>query len=123
MSSERDPIFGCELVTTRLDPEGYAYYGRSRAHLVAWIAVHGPIADGLELDHLCRRRNCRALHHLELVTRAENEKRKSWRYRVRRKLCPRGHELERHRVVTPEHGIVCRQCNRDADNQPQGATR
>lgn len=121
MSSVRDPIFGCDLVTTKLDADGYAYHGRSRAHLVAWIAAHGPIAPGLELDHLCRRRHCRALHHLEPVTRQENERRKSWRYRVRRKLCPRGHDLERNRVVTPEQGIVCRQCNRD--NQPQGATR
>lgn len=121
MSTERDPIFGCELWTGRLDREGYGYHGTSRAHIVLWIREHGAIAPGLELDHLCRRRNCVALHHLELVTRAENERRKSWRYRIRRATCPRGHDLERHRVVTPEQGIVCRQCNRD--NQPEGATQ
>lgn len=114
MSTERDPVFGCELSTGRRDRDGYAYHGRSRAHIVAWIAAHGQLADGLELDHLCRRRHCQALHHLETVTRSENERRKSWRFRARRERCPRGHELARTRIVTPEGGIVCRSCNREA---------
>lgn len=120
MSAEHDPIFGCERVTSRLDADGYAYHGKSRAHIVAYERENGPVPDDRELDHLCRRRNCIALHHLELVTRAENERRKSWRYRVRRTRCPRGHDLERNRVVTPESGIVCRQCNRDY--QPRSET-
>lgn len=115
MSTERDPVFGCELVTSRLDKDGYGFHGKSRAHIVAWERGRGPIADGLELDHLCRRRACVALHHLELVTRSENELRKSWRYRARRVLCPRGHALADHGVVTPTGGRVCRQCNRDAE--------
>jgi hypothetical protein len=114
VSAERDPIFGCELATGRLDRDGYAFHGRTRAHIAAWTDKHGPIAPGLELDHLCRRRHCRALHHLEPITRSENELRKSWAYRARRKLCPRGHELLLTRVVTPEGGIVCRTCNREA---------
>lgn len=113
MSSVPDPIFGCLLAQGRADAEGYAFHGRARAHIHAWISAHGPVPDGLELDHLCRRRNCIATHHLEPVTRAENELRKSWRYRARRKLCPRGHELESNRVTTPEGGIVCRSCNRE----------
>jgi hypothetical protein len=116
VSSERDPIFGCELVTSRLDKDGYAYHGKSRAHLVAWERVHGQVAAGMELDHLCRRRNCKALHHLERVARSEQELRKSWRYRARRTHCPRGHELATNRIVTPEGGCVCRQCNRDAES-------
>lgn len=114
MATERDPIFGCELSTARLDRDGYAFHGRTRAHLAAWEREHGQIADGMEVDHLCRRRNCVALHHLELVTRSENEKRKNWRYRARRQRCPVGHELSMHGVVTPEGGRVCRQCNREA---------
>ena len=122
MSTARDPIFGCELATGRLDPDGYAYHGRSRAHIVAWLAAHGEIGVDehgrkLELDHLCRRRNCVALHHLEPVTRAENERRKSWRYRARRTTCPRGHELSSTAIITPEGGRVCRTCNRDAKGE------
>lgn len=114
MSSERDPIFGCDLVTSRLDREGYAFHGSSRAHIVAWTNERGPVPEGFEIDHLCRRRNCRALHHLELVTRGENEKRKSWKHRAKRTRCPRGHDLVANRAVTPEGGITCRTCNREA---------
>lgn len=114
MSTERDLVFGCLLATGRLDREGYAFHGRTRAHIAAWTAARGAVPDGLELDHLCRRRNCTALHHLEPVTRSENEMRKSAGYRMRRARCPRGHDLQRQRVLTPEGGIVCRRCNAEA---------
>lgn len=113
MSTERDPIYGCELATGRVDRDGYAWHGKSRAHIVAWVAKHGPVPDGLELDHLCRRRHCSALHHLEPVTRSENERRKSFAYRAKRKACALGHELAIHGVMTPEGGRVCRACSRE----------
>lgn len=113
VSTERDPIFGCELATGRRDREGYAFHGATRAHIAAWTAARGPVPPGLELDHLCRRRNCCALHHLELVTRSENELRKNPRYRIRRQRCPAGHDLNRNRIITPEQGIVCRRCNEE----------
>jgi hypothetical protein len=119
VSAEFDPIFGCELVTSRLDRDGYAFHGKTRAHIVAWVAKHGAVPAGLELDHLCRRRNCRAVHHLEAVTRGENEMRKLARYRMRRLTCPNKHDLKLNGIVTPEGGRVCRQCNREAQ---QGAT-
>lgn len=112
--STLDPIFGCVIASGRLDKDGYAFHGKTRAHIAAWLAEKGPIAEGMELDHMCRRRNCKALHHLELVTRSENEKRKNWRYRVKRTKCPQGHDLKLNGAVTPEGGIVCRQCNREA---------
>lgn len=117
MSTDRDTVFGCLLATGRRDKDGYAFMGSTRAHIAAWEAERGRIEPGMELDHLCRRRHCKALHHLDLVTRAENEKRKSWRYRARRTHCPAGHELARTGIVTPEGGRVCRQCNRDAERQ------
>ena len=122
MSTVIDPLFGCELVTSRLDRDGYAFHGKTRAHIAAWVAVNGVVGvdkDGepLVLDHLCRRRNCKAVHHLEPVTQSENEKRKSWKYRARRTHCPRGHELrgkDFNQVITPEGGVVCRSCKREA---------
>lgn len=114
MSYEVDPVFGCHLSTGRLDRDGYAFHGSSRAHIVAWVAVNGAVPDGLVLDHLCRNRACCAPHHLEAVTQSENERRKMWAYRARRKVCPKGHDLRALRVVTKGGGIVCRQCNRDA---------
>jgi hypothetical protein len=113
-----DP-FGCDLVTSRLDKDGYAYHGRSRAHIVAYERAHGRVPEGMVIDHLCMRRNCRAVHHLEAVTQAENLLRKSWRYRTKRKTCARGHDLTLNAVVVPPRmGIVCRQCNRDAKGAP-----
>lgn len=108
-----DPVFGCRIWTGRLDRDGYGFHGKSRAHIVAWTAEHGPIAEGLEVEHICRRRACVALCHLELVTRSENELRKSWRYRARRKTCKLGHDLSVNAVVTPEGGRVCRACARE----------
>jgi hypothetical protein len=116
--SQHDPIFGCTLSTGRLDRDGYAYHGKTRAHIHAWVAANGPVPDGMVLDHLCRRRACSAVHHLEPVTQSENELRKSWRYRAKRKACPKGHDLTVHRIVVqPEGGVVCRVCNREAQGE------
>jgi HNH endonuclease len=120
MSVVLDPVFGCELAQGRSDKEGYCFWGKTRAHIAAWERVHGQITQAdeqgnrLELDHMCRRRNCCALHHLELVTRSENEKRKSWKYRAKRTTCPKGHDMNLNAATTPEGGRVCRQCNREA---------
>jgi hypothetical protein len=111
--SERDPVFGCELATGRKDKDGYAYAGKSRAHVVAWVRANGPVPAGHEVDHACRRRNCVALHHLEAVTARENQLRRSWSYRAAMKRCAKGHSLE-HALVTPEMGRLCRTCHQNA---------
>lgn len=46
-----------------------------RVHRVVWELTHGPIPDGMTVDHLCRIRSCCNVEHLELVTQAENVKR------------------------------------------------
>ena len=110
-------VFGCDLVIGRLDKDGYGLVGRQRTHIKAWVEANGPVPEGNVLDHLCRRRSCRALYHLEPVTQSENEKRKSFAYRVKRKTCANGHNLQTNRVITPEGGVVCRTCNREAKEQ------
>jgi hypothetical protein len=114
-------VFGCILASGRLDKDGYAFHGRTRAHIHAWTEANGPVPEGMVLDHLCGNRGCKAVHHLEAVTQSENLFRRSFKYRSRIKTCPRGHDLKLHAVVTPYGGggRVCRQCNREA----QGANR
>ena len=107
----RDPVYGCELWQGKLDKDGYGRDGRRQAHVVAYERAYGPLEEGKFLDHLCRRRHCAALAHLEPVDRRENERRKRWRYRVRRKVCSEGHDLARCGRVTPEGGKVCRICS------------
>lgn len=116
MTIEHDPIFGCRLATSRLDRDGYAYSGNGpRAHVIAYVEAYGPVPDGLVIDHLCRRRNCTAPHHLEAVSPSENERRKKHAYRMKRKRCKAGHDMAINRVLVGETGgCVCRECNRAA---------
>lgn len=111
MKVERDNIFGC-LRMTEVDREGYGRIKGRLAHVVEWEKVNGPIPEGKELDHACRRRNCVRLAHLELVTRSENERRKAWASRARKQTCKAGHDLRVTAMVTPEGGRVCRTCSK-----------
>lgn len=55
--------------------------GRTRvAHRAAFEVLVGAIAEGLDLDHLCRNKPCCNPAHLEPVTRAENNRR-MWPFR------------------------------------------
>lgn len=54
---------------------GYAALGGGSAHRRNYMAVYGPVPAGLELDHLCRQRDCVRPSHLEAVTHAENVRR------------------------------------------------
>jgi hypothetical protein len=111
--SARDPLFGCLIASGRQTRDGYVHHGKTLAHLHAWREVHGEIPEGMEVDHRCRRKACVAMHHLELVTHGENQKRKFMRHRMKWK-CPDGHEWPLNRAVTDQGGVTCRQCNREA---------
>ena len=52
------------------------YQGKTRnVHKALWEAKHGPVPDGLELDHLCRNHMCANTDHLEAVPHHENVRR------------------------------------------------
>jgi hypothetical protein len=104
-------VYGCWLWTGRRDREGYGRTGAALAYHAVYAAEVGAVPPEHELDHCCRRRNCVAPHHLEPVKRRENERRKQWSYRIRRRRCARGHDLYERGRRTPEGGIVCRTCS------------
>lgn len=65
----------CWIWQRHISSGGYAKMGRRFAYAVYYERAHGPIPDGLELDHLCRVRSCVNPDHLEPVTHAENMRR------------------------------------------------
>lgn len=125
---------GCWLWTGALSLAGYGHAGSPRvngdqyAHRAAYIAVKGPIPEGLGLDHLCRVRHCVNPEHLEAVTQRENIMRSPIQVsaiNARKTHCKRGHELPPigssrvrtcatcRRVRTPEQIAAKRAYDRD----------
>ena len=103
---------GCVLWTGPLSVDGYGITqqkdDRGRmAHRVVWELAQGPIAMGLQIDHLCRVRSCVNTAHLEPVTVAVN---------LRRAMgmpddgatCGRGHQDW---YATPSGVRQCRPCH------------
>lgn len=107
----------CWLWTGYVNNKGYGLisrgspattYERKLVHRVAYELEVGPIPEGLEIDHLCRVRNCVRPDHLEPVTRHENV------LRARRDECPQGHSLlDSSNVYLWRGSRLCRTC-RDA---------
>lgn len=85
---------GCWIWRGGHDGDGYGSFNNGHgalAHRWLWEYLNGSIAAGMELDHLCRRRDCVRPDHLEPVTHAENMARGSVRNRTH---CKRGHPQE-----------------------------
>lgn len=109
-----DESTGCLISTYSTGSHGYAQVGWvedgertiTLAHRVAWIGDHGPIPDGMTVDHTCKRRKCVNVAHLRLLTNYENARRTSGRdWPIGQ--CINGHPTEGEPRRCPE-------CNRDA---------
>ncbi len=90
------------------------------AHRYVYQEMRGQIADGLELDHLCRNKRCVNPAHLEPVTHQENMRR-HFQTRVMPNKCKNGHELDGTRT---RHGggRYCKTCVKHS-KQRQRATK
>lgn len=117
---------GCWLWTGYVNLAGYGRFDGRLAHRFAYEDMIGPVPDGLDIDHLCRVRNCVNPAHLEPVTRAENLRRGIKPRRDRDPLiarrnrekthCPRGHEYtpeNTYRLPSRPSARYCRACHRE----------
>ena len=63
----------CHIWTGHINKAtGYGFLRRSPLHRLIYERACGPLAKGMEPDHLCRVRACMRLDHLEAVTHREN---------------------------------------------------
>lgn len=95
------------------------------AHRLVWEDAHGPIPDGLTIDHRCRARACVNVDHLELVTIAENNRRK----KIAGGLSIGGQCIDGHDITEltayrhPRGHIECRICRRAKRAEARAAQR
>lgn len=89
---------------------------RVMAHRLAYELAHGPIPDGLELDHLCRVRRCVRPSHLEPVTPRINTVRREHFTLDKGATCRSGRHLvaEVGVYVSPKGARACNACRREA---------
>lgn len=101
-----DPETGCMVWRQYVEPSGYARYAHRgslvRVHRIAYVDAHGPIPEGMTIDHLCRNRACVRPDHLEAVPNRVNVLRGvgETAQNFRKTHCKRGHEF------TPENTYV-----------------
>ena len=109
---------GCWLWTGQRDRKGYGRYSGRSVHRLVYELLVGSIPDGLQIDHLCRVRNCVNPTHLEPVTLRENlaRSRNPSAISILFDTCIRGHEF------TPENTYfrpsrprvrICKRCQRE----------
>lgn len=106
-----EPNTGCWLWI------GHVNWGGYGPHRAIYIRTVGEIADGMDLDHLCRLRCCVNPYHLEPVSRSENLRRGENGRLLRERSakithCPQGHEYTPENTYKRPQGRDCLTCRR-----------
>lgn len=90
------------------------------SHRLVYEALIGPIAPGMEIDHLCRNHACSNPAHLEVVTPRQNSLRGTGpsAENAQKTHCPNGHEYAGPNLyVTSKGHRQCRACHRATENR------
>ena len=122
---------GCFVYSGGRNKDGYCQLDNGAlVHRYMYGRIVGQIADGLELDHLCRVRSCWRIDHLEPVTHAENVRRANRlratvglvaqpdNFRLVAGYCRQGHPFDGKNVYVNSMGSrVCRECRRERESK------
>ena len=119
---------GCWEWTAGQSKAGYGLFwldgGMRSAHRVAYELEHGPIPDGLQIDHLCRNRLCVRASHMEAVTQRENVRRgEGGRHHAVKTHCPQGHAYDAENTYVKNGRRNCRTCQRDSARRHRERSR
>lgn len=111
---------GCWEWTGYRNRGGYGVFngrgGRRFAHRAVYEQLVGPIAEGTELDHLCRNPGCVNPAHLEAVAHRVNLHRGETvnARNAAATHCPLGHPFSGSNLYRWRHERHCQQCRRAA---------
>lgn len=102
----------CWIWTKRVAESGYGNFRdgdtAERAHRVSFRWFVGPIAEGFEVHHLCRRRACVNPYHLQALTDEEHQL-----LHANARLCAQGHLIcERNSYLKSDGRLRCGICHR-----------
>lgn len=118
----------CLIWTGAVNSKGYPCFlwngASTLAHRLAYEDAHGPIRKGYTIDHRCRVRNCVNVDHLEVVTVAENNRRKKSVHGLRiGGVCIFDHPITEETAYRHPRGhIECQTCRREARKPKAGVT-
>lgn len=120
---------GCWLWTAGTSEKGYGRFGVRRgawkiwkSHRLSYIIMHGPIAEGKVIMHLCGVPGCVNPSHLREATNLENishdflvfGSNSPTMQNLAKTHCIRGHEFTAENTrITLRGGRHCRSCDRD----------
>ena len=115
--SRSDPLdTSCILWTKSVGSHGYGQTWDGEtvvlAHRYEWEKLHGPIPDGMTIDHICRVRRCINVEHLRLLSNVDNAKDNG---QSKKTHCAAGHAFTASNTFYSKEGWRrCRECSRIA---------